>query len=81
MEVRVNKLFRGMVDVRDYTVKECIEKGHALRITHDGEVMILTPDELMSKQLQISKPMKSKFGSDKDYRLISFKWDPNEISY
>lgn len=80
MEVTIKKLFRGMVDIRDYSVQECIEKGHALRITHDGEVMILSPEDLMNKQLRTSDLMRSKVGG-KDYRLISYKWDPKEIFY
>ena len=79
MEVRLKKLWKGMVDIRDYTVQECLDKNHALRISYDGEVMVLTPHELKNSVKFISKPIKSNF--DGEYRLYSYTWNPNEISY
>lgn len=79
MEIRLKKLWKGMADVRDYAVQECLDKNHSLRITYDGEVMVLTPHELKNSVKFISKPIKSNF--DGEYRLYSYTWNPNEISY
>ena len=55
---KVNKLWKGiMVSVRDYEVADAIEKG-GLRITHNDQTMILTPDEL-----RMLKPSSKKFQS------------------
>jgi hypothetical protein len=79
MEVRLSKLWKGMADIRDYTVEDCLDKNYSLRISYDGEVMILSPEQLKNEVKAISKPIKSKF--DGTYRLYSYKWEPKEISY
>jgi len=79
MEVRLSKLWKGMADIRDYTVEDCLDKNHALRISYNGEVIILSPKQLKNEVKAISKPIKSNF--DGEYRLYSYTWKPNEISY
>jgi hypothetical protein len=81
MEVEIKKLFKGMAEVRDYTVQECLRKNHALRIKFDGEVMILTPHELEHNVKRKTGPLKSKFHDGSTYMLYGYTWDPNEISY
>jgi hypothetical protein len=81
MQIEIKKLYKGMVEVRDYTVEECIKKGHALRIKFDGEVMILTPHEMENNIKSKSKPIKSRFHDGSSYILYGYKWNPNEISY
>jgi muramidase (phage lysozyme) len=70
---KVNKLWKGiMVSVRDYEVADAIEKG-GLRITHNDQTMILTPDEL-----RMLKPSSKKFQSRYTgaYQLMDITWKP-----
>lgn len=81
MEIEIKKLYKGMIEVRDYTVDECIRKRNALRVKFDGEVMILTPHELENNIKSTSGPIKSKFHDGSSYMLYGYTWNPNEISY
>lgn len=80
MEIEIKKLYQGMIDVRDYTVQECIKKKHSLRVKFDGEVMILTPHQLEHEIKRKSEPIPSKFDKS-TYVLYGYEWTPNEISY
>lgn len=78
MEIEVRKGFRGNVSVRDYMVKDCIDRGHNLIINHEGKKMTLTPRQLVEKEVsRSSQYFKSKIGTA-DYQLINFKWEPDE---
>jgi hypothetical protein len=75
MKVEIKKLWKDSIDIRDYVVKKCIEKNENLEITHGVDKMILTPKELKSDMSGISKLFQSKTGG-KDYRLVSYIWNP-----
>ncbi len=70
---KVKKLWRGrFVSVRDYEIDAAIKKG-GLRLTHDGQTMELTVDEL--KHLRPSGQIhQSKFKGQ--YRLVDISWNP-----
>ena len=75
MKKVIKKLYKGLVDIRDYDVQTCIDKNESLTVDHGNERMILTPEELLSKKVKTSAVFKSTVGG-KDYRLFSYEWDP-----
>ncbi len=78
MKKRVKTLFQNdtLVSVRDYEVEECIKKNDAMHISFEDKTMTLDPHSLKNKVVMTSKLFKSTAGG-KDYKLITFKWDPN----
>ena len=70
---KVTKLFRGRVDIRSYEVSDYIKKG-GVKIEHDGQYMILSPDQLKKGEV-MTKNLHSKF-NDKTYDLHSYVWKP-----
>ena len=78
MKREVLNEWKGCVDVKDYDVEKCISTNDFLHIVHNGETMTLSPKSLKEKRLYVSKPFQSRTGG-KDYRLYSYKWEPNKI--
>jgi virulence-associated protein VagC len=75
--VKIRKLFRNMVSIRDYIVRKCILENVSLKIIHEGEYMILNPDDLKNKSFQLTKQkFDSKFIDNKKYELMDFYWNP-----
>ena len=70
---KVTKVFRGRVDIRSYEVSKFISKG-GIKIEHDGQYMILTPDQLKKGEV-MTKNLRSKF-NDQTYDLHSYIWKP-----
>ena len=77
MKKTVRKLYRGLAEVRDYDVDNCISLNKSLEIIHNEESMILSPEELKTKRKSVSKTFKSKMGG-KSYKLYGYEWDPND---
>lgn len=80
MEREIRKIYKGMAEFRDYDVKKCIDSGESLRVKYDGDYMIFSPEELVTKRIAISKIIKSTNGKS-DYQLYGYKWEPIEINY
>ena len=71
----VIKLWQGKyVSVRDYEIRSAIEQG-GMEITHDGEKMVLTPEELADLKIG-SRVIQSKFKGT--YRLADILFEPFE---
>ena len=66
----------GRAEVRDYDVKECVQKGENFKIEFQNDVMTLTPEDLITK-IESKSPQKSNFG--KNYVLFGYNWNPDEI--
>lgn len=81
MERTIKKLYRNLAEIRDYDVNSAIENGEKIVIKYDGDAMTLSPTDLKEKLISVSKvEFKSKVGG-KDYRLCSYRWNPDEIDY
>jgi hypothetical protein len=76
MKVKVTKLYKGLVEVRNYDVKKCIENDEPMIISYAGESMELSPEELDSDVRSISKEFPSKMGG-KPYKLYGYEWNPD----
>ena len=69
----VSKLWQGRyVSVRDYEVKQALSKG-GLEINHDGQVMQISPEELI-KLTPSSNVIQSKFKGT--YKLVDILFKP-----
>ena len=80
MEREIRKIYKGMAEFRDYDVNKCINSGESLRVKYDGDFMIFSPEELVSKRVATSNVMKSHNGGT-DYKLYGYNWEPVEIDY
>jgi hypothetical protein len=74
--IMVKKVFKNLISIRDYIVKECIDKGIPLKVVFKNYYMILNPDDLRTKIFNITdRWFKSKF-DDREYRLVDYRWAP-----
>lgn len=79
--IKVTSDFGGKVYLRDFEVKKCIEEQEPVKVKYGIDSMVLTPEELVSKRVYVSKEKyKSKIGGP-DYYLFGYKWEPEEIDY
>ncbi len=80
MKIKIDRLYRGCIDVRDYVARKCYESKQTIEITVKGKVgkMLLTPDDIKSKVKSVSKrSFKSDFPNQPSYKLVSYVWKPN----
>lgn len=79
MRKEIKRLHNGhLASVRDYEVQECIRKNENMDIFYEGEKMTLTPEQLKNERVgNVSPIQKSKYG--KDYVLINYLWQPEQI--
>lgn len=75
MKVKVTKMYKGLVEVRNYDVKKCIENNESMTIVYDGDYMELSPEELENDVRSISKEFPSKMGG-KPYKLYGYEFNP-----
>lgn len=80
MDYPVKKLeFDGTVFIRDYAVKDCINKKENMKVTLGGEVMTLAPEDLLMKYAtRPSRVYESKFDKGLSYKLIGYNWEPDQ---
>ena len=75
MKVKVTKMYKGLVEVRSYDVKKCIENDESMTIVYDGDSIELSPEELKNDVRSISKEFPSKMGG-KPYKLYGYEFNP-----
>ena len=78
MKKPVKKLYMGKVEVRDYDVRDAIQKNENFQIEFDNDIMTLTPEELTNKLKSKSKRFESNTGG-KSYVLYAYDWEPDTI--
>jgi hypothetical protein len=74
MLVRVKKIWMGHVSVRDYLVKQALQRGETLTVDYLGEEKDYPPeqlDDLLKNSTHTQ--FKSKFGGT--YTLIDLPWE------
>ncbi len=76
MEKTVINLYNGMVQLKDYYVEEALAKGISITINHANKKMTLSPEELVSKRVHVTRPFPSKHDTP-PYRLYGYMWNPN----
>lgn len=77
IEYSPKRLFNGLASVRDYIVKDAIEKLKDMVIVYKGERMTIPYSQLQKAMFQIHKiSFRSKY-EDKSYQLIDFKFIPD----
>jgi hypothetical protein len=80
-DIKVTSDFGGRIHLRDFEVQKCIDTDESVRVKYNGDTMVLTPEELKTKRIYVSKDKyKSKIGGA-DYHLYGYKWIPEEIDY
>ena len=81
MKAPVTTLFDNgaIAPVRDYIVKDAIQKNEDLVVQYGIDVMTIPCGEIKSRiKEKPPKVYKSKF-SDQEYRLIYFEWIPDKV--
>ena len=79
MRKEVKKLYEGKAEVRDFEVHQCMTKNESMTITHDGEKMTLSPEELLTRRVSISRTFETKIPGGKNYKLFGYIWEPDEV--
>ena len=77
----IKRLWNNLASVRDYVVKECIEKKLDLKITLLGssDYMLIPADKIEEMEFQAHKTeMESKFNKGQKYTLVDFPWKPEK---
>lgn len=79
MDIVLKRLYKGLADIRSDNVRKAYDLGDNIVVTVEGEkgVMTLTPQDLKNKVILVSKEFKSLFRGSKPYKLISYKWIPD----
>jgi outer membrane lipoprotein-sorting protein len=80
MRKNVTTLPNGEARLKDYDVFKCIADKDKMEVMYYDEKMTLTYEELTSKRVSTSdKTYKSQFAGGKDYKLLGYDWNPDEI--
>jgi len=76
MRVESKKLYNGNAEVPESKVKQCIRLDQKMEIMHKGDMMTLSPEELVTKRDSISQW----FGTgDSRYRIYGYPWNPDTM--
>ena len=78
MKRTVKKLYRGHVSVRDYIVKECMEKQENLIISYKGQTMTILFDKLQTGKKLTQSSFNSQFNTQ-NYELIDFPFKADKV--
>ena len=80
MRRNVTTLPNGEARLKDYDVRKCIADKDKMEVTYRGDVMTLTYEELTTKLVSTSdKTYKSQFAGGKDYKLLGYDYNPDEV--
>lgn len=71
------RLFRGMVDARDYVVSKARQAHKGIRFSFNGDTMTIPWERLDEGRDMSGTVHRSKMGGQ-DYRLISYRWIPDK---
>lgn len=74
-KLKVKKTYKGLVELRDYDVKDCIKSDTTIKVEYGGDVMSLSPIQLRDDVKAISDIFPSKNGG-KSYKLYGYTWEP-----
>lgn len=75
MYIHCKKDFRGMIDIREHTVKEALNEDKNITVTcgsFPGR-SVYSPEELKNPA-SISKEFQDQFVKGRTYRLYSYPW-------
>lgn len=76
-KVKVRKLYKGYVSIRDYVVKKCISKEQGIEVSYNDTIMVLTPEDL-ERGIHLHHQKFLSMFSDRKYLLIDFKFNPTQ---
>ena len=76
--IKVTKVYKGNVELRDYDVHQAIKDGDSIEIELGKDIMTLSTNQLQGNIVSTSKLFPSKMGG-KAYKLYGYAWEPNEI--
>jgi hypothetical protein len=79
MKILVKTEWHHQVAVRARFIVDCRARGEQLIIEHANQIMTIPCKKIDELTVGSSdKPVKDKFGNQKDY-LIYFKWNPDPV--
>lgn len=79
IRIHCKKDFKGMIDIRDFMVRNAINEGKSITVTcgsFPGK-SVYTPEELKNP-VSINGPFNDKFIPGKTYKLHSYYWKSDE---
>jgi hypothetical protein len=75
--IEKKKIYRGMVELRDYELKKLLELKKPVKIRVGDEYMILRYIDLKTKG-KITNTQYSIINEGQKYKLIGFEWKPTK---
>ena len=76
MRVESKKLYNGNAEVPESKVKQCIRLDEKMEIMYKGDMMTLTPEQLVSERDSISQWFET---ADSRYRIYGYPWNPDTV--
>ena len=67
---------KDWASIRDYAVRECLERQESLCATFGEEKMVLTPEQLRNYKQFFPEKIQSKFAGS--YELYDYRWIPEK---
>lgn len=69
------KIYRGMVEIKDYELDRCIKEGISVKFIYDGKYMIKTPSALKKDKIFINT-QHSIINDGQTYAVYGYRWKP-----
>lgn len=76
-KVKVQKIYKGYVSIRNYIVEECIVNKEKLVITYNKQKMTI-PVEQLTKHMQLSSQIFRSSFDGKSYKLYDYYFIPDK---
>lgn len=78
-KISVRKIYKGMCELTEHKVAECIKDNESIIVKYHSDIMILTPEDLVEKRIAVSGPQR--VGEPNGgYRLYGYLWQPELLT-
>lgn len=72
--VKVKKLYRNHISLRDYVVENAIKKNIPIKVLYNKKSMMISVDRLKKRFSLTPLLFSSKFSENQQYKLYDFEW-------
>lgn len=76
--IEKKKIYRGMVEIKDYELDKAIALGQSVKFIYDGKSMTLTPSRLKKEKIFINT-QKSIHNEGQTYAIYGYRWNPTDM--
>ena len=80
--IKVRKVFRRTISIRDSQVKAALKKNEPVRIVYGNWFMDLSVEDLKKGIISLKQRFRTKFGRESEpYALVDYEWKPSGSLY